>query len=98
MSERVSVRPVGDEQHRLVSEVGLVRWHYNSVPMADEIEGVPVWAFRFTAIEETKMREYLIRLWMKHYRLGRTKAVEWLCNDRICIPQSRVEIEQAVSV
>lgn len=93
MPERVSVRPIGEERHRLVAETGLVCWHYNSTPMADEIEGTPVWAFRFTAIEEIKMREYLIRLWMKELHLVRTKAVEWLCNDRICIPQDRLEME-----
>lgn len=94
MTERVSIRPINEERHRLVAETGLVCWHYNSTPMADEIEGVPVWAFRFTAIAEIKMREYLVRMWMKQYRLGRDKAFEWLCSDRICIPQDRIEIEQ----
>lgn len=96
MSEpRIAVRPTGDERHRMVAETGLVCWHYRSVPMADEISGVPVWCFRFTAIEETKMREYLVRLWMKQYRLSREKAVLWLCEDRLCIPQDRIELGES---
>lgn len=93
MSDRISVRPLNDEKHRLLAETGLVVWHYRSIPLADEVEGVPVWFFRFAAIEETAMQEYFIRTFKAAYRLSRSKAIEWLLQDRIGIPQSRVEIE-----
>lgn len=95
MSGRVRITPVGDARHNLMSDVGLVAWHYLATPVADEIEGVPVWLFDFTRIEETRMQEYLVQRFKTMFRMTRSKALEWLCTDRITIPQAHVNIQDA---